>query len=217
MHPFFVDPDIAKAKTLHTDFYSDPGLFEVTKQKIFSTTWQYITDSNQLRETGDCYPFTLLENYLDEPLLLTRDKQEQFHCLSNVCTHRGNILLNEKCKAGTIRCKYHGRIFQLDGKFNSMPEFKEVKNFPSADDDLHQLPLHHWNNLLFTSLQPLYAADIFLRDMANRLSWLPVNEFVFRPDLSKEFLVNAHWALYCVNYLEGFHIPFVHADLNAVI
>ena len=53
--------------------------------------------------------------------------------------------------------------------------------------------------------------------MANRLSWLPVNEFVFRADLSKEFLVTAHWALYCENYLEGFHIPFVHADLNAVI
>ena len=27
----------------------------------------------------------------------------------------------------------------------------------------------------------------------------------------------ANWALYCENYLEGFHIPFVHADLNAVI
>jgi choline monooxygenase len=25
--------------------------------------------------------------------------------------------------------------------------------------------------------------------------------------------VRAHWALYCDNYLEGFHIPFVHASL----
>ena len=32
---------------------------------------------------------------------------------------------------------------------------------------------------------------------------------------TKEYLVNAHWALYCDNYLEGFHIPFVHNDLNA--
>jgi choline monooxygenase len=217
MHRFFVDPDIAKAKTLHTDFYSDPSLLQIIKQKIFTTTWQFITNSNQLKETGSCYPFTLLENLLDEPLLLTRDKQDALHCLSNVCTHRGNVLINEQCKVSNIRCRYHGRIFQLDGAFHSMPEFKEVKNFPTADDDLHKVPLHQWNNLSFTSLQPLYTADIFLQDMSNRLSWLPVNEFVYRPDLSKEFSVDAHWALYCENYLEGFHIPFVHADLNAVI
>ncbi len=29
--------------------------------------------------------------------------------------------------------------------------------------------------------------------------------------------MKAHWALYCENYLEGFHIPFVHAGLNALI
>jgi choline monooxygenase len=46
---------------------------------------------------------------------------------------------------------------------------------------------------------------------------MPLEQFVFRPDLSKDFYISAHWALYCENYLEGFHIPFVHADLNAVI
>ncbi len=217
MHRFFVDPNIARAKTLHTDFYADPYLYDLIKQKIFSTTWQFITDADQVEEPGSCYPFTLLENYLEEPLLLTRDKDQQLHCLSNVCTHRGNILINERCNTSNIRCKYHGRMFQLNGAFHSMPEFKAVENFPADDDNLHQLALYHWHKLLFTSLQPSYPPDIFFREMAERLSWLRVNEFTFRPDLSKEFLVDAHWALYCENYLEGFHIPFVHADLNAVI
>jgi len=39
----------------------------------------------------------------------------------------------------------------------------------------------------------------------------------FRPDRSRVYRVRAHWALYCENYLEGFHIPFVHAGLNAAI
>ena len=30
-------------------------------------------------------------------------------------------------------------------------------------------------------------------------------------------MVEAHWAIYCDNYLEGFHIPFVHDDLNSVL
>ena len=217
MHRFFVDPNIAKARTLHTDFYSDPLLFQIMKQKIFSTTWQFVTDSDQVKEAGMCYPFTLLEHYLDEPLLLTKDKQGKLHCLSNVCTHRGNILINETCKVSNIRCKYHGRTFHLDGTFNSMPEFKEVENFPADDDNLTRVPLYQWNKLLFTSLQPLENADTFLDDIKTRLDWLPINEFVFRPELSKEYHVDAHWALYCENYLEGFHIPFVHADLNTVI
>ena len=53
--------------------------------------------------------------------------------------------------------------------------------------------------------------------MQDRLSWLPLDEFVFKPELSADYIVKAHWALYCENYLEGFHIPFVHAGLNAVI
>lgn len=217
MHHFFVDPNIAKAETLHTDFYIDPRIYEAAKQKLFSVTWHIITDLNELNDPGSCYPLTLLENYLDEPLLLTKDKNNNLNCLSNVCTHRGNIVINEKCKTANLRCKYHGRIFKLDGSFHSMPKFKEVENFPTDKDNLHQLPLYQWQNLLFTSLQPAFTADIFFNEMAERLSWLPIHEFVFRPDLSKEFLVNAHWALYCENYLEGFHIPYVHADLNAVM
>jgi hypothetical protein len=30
-------------------------------------------------------------------------------------------------------------------------------------------------------------------------------------------ILKANWALYIDNYLEGFHIPYVHSSLNAVI
>ena len=217
MDRFFVDPDIAKAKTLHTDFYTDPYLFEVSKQKIFSTTWQFLSPSHLLNQPGNCHPFTLLERFLDEPLLLTRDNAGELHCLSNVCTHRGNILINEPCSVSNIRCRYHGRVFHLDGSFHSMPEFREVEQFPTADDDLTQIPLYSWANTLFTSLQPFAPADPFFNDMQKRLSWLPLDTFTYCPALSKEYTVQAHWALYCENYLEGFHIPFVHTGLNAMI
>jgi choline monooxygenase len=37
------------------------------------------------------------------------------------------------------------------------------------------------------------------------------------PASSRDFDIEAHWALYVENYLEGFHIPFVHAGLNQVV
>jgi choline monooxygenase len=71
--------------------------------------------------------------------------------------------------------------------------------------------------LLFTSLNNKYPHELFFRDMMELVSWMPLNDFKFEPSLSHVFNVKAHWALYCENYLEGFHIPFVHAGLNAVI
>ena len=218
MERLYVDPNIAKAATLSTDFYNSPEYFEAAKEKIFAASWQFIGNTALVKYAGDVYPFTLLEGYLNEPLVLTRAKAGEINCLSNVCTHRGNLVAYKACsKAATLRCKYHGRLFELNGKFISMPEFKEVENFPCEEDNLPALPIFNWGNLLFTSLNKTAEAPIYLKEMMDRLSWLPLEEFHHRPDLDKTFEVDANWALYCENYLEGFHIPFVHAALNAAL
>jgi choline monooxygenase len=217
MSHFYIDPDIAKAKTISTDFYLNPHYFEEAKEKIFSPTWQFVGDSDQVKEAGWVTPVNMLEDYLNEPLLITRDKQDVIHCISNVCTHRGNIIVERACKLADLRCKYHGRKFLLDGTFQSMPEFKEVENFPTEDDNLHKLPMFTLGKLLFASLQPKYTASHFFGDMQKRIDWMPFEKFHFRPELSRDYTVQANWALYCENYLEGFHIPFVHAGLNAVL
>jgi choline monooxygenase len=217
MPRFFVDPDIAKAETIDTSVYTSPEVFVEMKEKIFSSSWQFIEDTDLVKENGSCHPFTLLENYLKEPLLLTKDDSGKIYCLSNVCTHRGNLVTYEACKTSNLRCRYHGRLFHLDGKFKSMPEFKEVRGFPSANDDLHKLALFQWGKFLFTSLDEKFSPQEFLKDMMARVGWMPLTEFCLDPKLSKTYMVDANWALYCENYLEGFHIPFVHAGLNALI
>lgn len=216
MLPFFIERNIAKAKTLSKEFYTQPKYFEESKEKIFANSWQFAGDAGVVKEPGSCYPFTLFEGYYDQPLVLTKNKGGLIQCLSNVCTHRGNILVTDPCKTNHIRCKYHGRLFDLSGKFRSMPEFHEVRDFPSPDDDLHKLPLYQWGNLLFTSLNNMPARRYF-KEMIKRIEWMPLNDFILRPERSKEYYVNAHWALYCENFLEGFHIPFVHSGLNSVI
>ena len=238
MPQFSVDPDIAKAKTISKDFYINQRHFDDARELIFAPTWQFIGTTDLVKEPGDCYPFTLIDGYLNEPLLLTRDKNGQLHCLSNVCTHRGNLMVYEPCRNNQLRCKYHGRLFDLDGQFRSMPEFKEVENFPTEEDNLKQLPLFQWGKLLFTSLQgarkagtesidennptptaipEAIPAEAMFSEMINRVGWLPIDKIHYRPDLSSDYMVKANWALYCENYLEGFHIPFVHATLNAVL
>ena len=212
-----INPIISKAKTLSTDFYLEASYLKESKEKIFAECWQYVGDLDLVKNNGWVTPVNLLENFLNEPLLLSRDKEGALHCLSNVCTHRGNLIIEKACKLNDIRCKYHGRRFQLDGKFLSMPEFREVENFPAEEDNLSQLALHQFGKLLFTSLNAKLPASLFFKEMTERIGWMPVNDFIFHPELSRDYTIDAHWALYCENYLEGFHIPFVHSGLNSVI
>lgn len=171
-----------------------------------------------VKYAGDVQPFTLLENYINEPLMLTKDTAGNVRCLSNVYTHRDNIIAYKQCiKATCLWCRYYGRLIELSAKFVSMPKFKEVENFPCKADSLPSLPLFTWGNLLFTTLNKKEEAPAYLSEMMERLHWLPLEEFIYQPRLSKSFTIDANWALYCKNYPEGFHIPFVHAGLNAAL
>src|SRR6185503_11496170 len=107
--------------------------------------------------------FTLLEGSLDEPLVLTRDRDDRVHCLSNVCTHRGTLVCEGDSVVAHLRCRYHGRRFSLDGKMISMPEFEGVEGFPSQRDDLPRVATGAWEKLLFASLAPGVSLDEVLR------------------------------------------------------
>ena len=43
--------------------------------------------------------------------------------------------------------------------------------------------------------------------MDERIGWMPIEKFKFDQSASRDYFVNANWALYCDNYLEGF--PFL--------
>jgi choline monooxygenase len=166
---------------------------------------------------GFAHPFTLLEGCLDEPLLLTRDRDSALHCLSNVCTHRGNLVVNEPSAARALRCRYHGRRFELDGRHLASPHFEGAQRFPSPTDDLPRVPLGQWGPLLFASLDPAVAFEAWSEPLRTWMSVLPPQQLSFDPTTSRDYEVRANWALYCDNYMEGFHIPFVHPELAAAL
>ena len=208
---FNINPDICQAETLASEFYTDEKYFEQSKEKIFARSWQLIGTADEI---NNLKPFTILENFLDEPILITRTK-EKLNCLSNVCTHRGKILIENECRANGIRCGYHGRRFDLSGKFLSMPEFEGAANFPSEKDNLPAIPFQIWNDFLFTSVNPIAPLRDFLAEIQEKLQAVNLENLRFVS--AKDYEVKAHWALYCENYLEGFHIPFVHQKLNEAI
>ncbi len=212
-----IDPDITKASTLPARVYSDPAVHAACREKVFARSWQFIADTDSVKVPGQVNPVTLLEGMLDEPLLLTRDGADRVHCLSNVCTHRGTVLCPHAGHEKSLICRYHGRRFDLDGTFRYMPEFEKAEGFPSEKDNLPRVKFGTWGKFIFAALSPPVALEEVIRDMQARVAWLPLQEFTLEPTRCRDYLVHANWALYCDNYLEGFHIPYVHASLNETI
>jgi choline monooxygenase len=215
---YAVDPDITAASTLDAAFYRDEAAFALARERIFARCWQWIGDLGDVSAPASLSPRSLLRGAIDEPLLLARDAGGTLRCLSNVCTHRGNILVREpRSNASDIRCGYHSRRFALSGRMTFMPEFALAKNFPSPADDLPPVPFGEWRNHGFAAIDPVAPLEAFLRDLAARVGSLPIERFHCDPASSRDYTVNAHWALYVENYLEGFHIPFVHPGLNQAV
>lgn len=210
-----VDPDIAVARTPPKDFYLDPTQFETARERIFARSWQWLGDTGDVSAPGSLAPRVLLPGLLDEPLLLARDGAGTLRCLSNVCTHRGNLLVHGPCRgAQQIRCGYHARRFDLDGRLRFMPGFEGARDFPTPADDLAQVAFEQLGPLAFAALAPAAPFADFVGPMLSQDGGaLAPEALAADPSRSRDYEFDAHWALYVENYLEGLHIPFVHPGL----
>jgi choline monooxygenase len=215
--PIGINKDIHQAQTPPGTLYTDTAYYDYFINHAFSRSWQLIPDATALKVPGSVLPVRFCPFSVDEPLVITRAHDDQLYCLSNVCTHRANIVVDQPAQLKQLQCRYHGRRFGLDGTLIHMPEFEGVQGFPCAEDNLPSVPLHRWGNLLFSAVSPFCPFEDWLGPIQQRLGWLPFEEFHFDASRSRDYLVQANWALYCDNYLEGFHIPFVHPSLNAVL
>ena len=141
----YVDEDISRAFTLHSDYYTNPELFEKIKTS-FSNHWHFAVHSSEFDDVN-IIPLERMGDIINEELIITKD--ENYNCISNVCTHRAMLLVDEKCKKSRIQCPYHGRTFNLKGQLKNMPKFENVKDFPSDKDNLDKFELKNWKNSTF--------------------------------------------------------------------
>lgn len=231
-----IDPRIERASTLPGRAYQDSDYWQRQLTSLWPRVWHA-----HVEPAPGLTPWPLLPGVLDEQLLLVRS-EDTLRCLSNVCTHRGALLIDPEASAvaapcagpgaalaelpTSIRCPYHGRRFSLDGRCQHMPEFASVENFPAETDHLRGSPLERIGPLLLTCLDPGSPAV----DLKAGVEWLRARlgsvyrrfesahrQAELKLVSSRRYELAANWALYCDNYLEGFHIPFVHPALNRAL
>lgn len=211
-----IHPEISRAHTLPSRYYTCPEYYRRQVEGPLARGWHFLEGAAALPAEGDALPLVLLPGCLDEPLALVQSPRG-LEVLANVCPHRGNLVVTEPCRRRELRCDYHGRRFSLEGRMLSMPEFQDCQDFPGPGDSLARVPSGLWEGLVFASADPESPFEDFLAPVRDRLPWVPFERMELDPATCRDYEFDGHWALYVDNYLEGFHVPYVHPGLARVL
>ena len=71
MIDFKINSDISKAESIDSVFYTDSKYLDISINKIFQKSWQLACHKSQLSDTN-IYPITFLDDYISEPLVITK-------------------------------------------------------------------------------------------------------------------------------------------------
>ncbi len=186
---------------------------ELDRRAVFARSWQLLAQESQLAHTGD----HVVGEIAGVPLLIARGDDGELRALHNVCRHRaGPLALCDGRGAKRLRCHYHGWTYALDGQLLSAPEMQTAADFNIASVRLPQARVASWRGLVFVSLdQHAPPLDELLDGMDARLGDHAIENHAFHARESYDIACN--WKTYIDNYLEGYHVPHIHPELNRML
>ena len=220
---------VDQASTLIPDAYTAADFFALEQEKIFATSWVAVGCLQQVKNPGDI----LVTVVAGRSILVMRDKTGKLGAFYNVCRHRGSKLLEKSCNIKRLHCPYHAWVYGLDGQCLGTSMFRNEKivdTVPSngGETDLSDtalfdkknyglLPLSvkTWGFLVFVNLstQPT-SLEEWLGDLPQKFqSHVLENWEIFG---EKNYDVASNYKLIEENFMEYYHLPFVHPELTNV-
>jgi len=204
------NPDLARASTIPSRWYTDPAMLDAENLRIFGRTWQCAGQADWVAAPGSYFGCEVA----GEPVLVARAKDGLLRAFSNVCRHRGALLASEPRSAGVIRCPYHAWTYSLDGRLSSQPEFEDVQDWDRSQVCLPQFRAETWGPFVFVNLDSRAPAllDVFGAIPAEiGQVGCPIDRL--RYSYRRDYLIQCNWKVYIDNYLEGYHLPAAHPAL----
>lgn len=211
--PATIQPQpLATARALPAWFYTDASTAGFERGAIFGRDWQLVAHVSQLAGSGD----HVVCEVGGVPLLLVRDEQGVLRALHNICRHRaGPLAVCDGRGARALRCHYHGWTYSLAGQLRSAPEMQDAADFDPASIRLPHVRLEVWRGLVFVALAPAMELAALLEGIGPRLGERSFDRYVFDRRICYDMACN--WKVYIDNYLEGYHLPHIHPELNRLL
>ncbi|MEP7097687.1 MAG: SRPBCC family protein [Dokdonella sp.] len=208
---FAIQP-LASATALPASYYAGDSAAALDRRAVFARSWQLAAHTAQLDDPGD----HVVTEIAGVPMLIVRGDDGELRALHNVCRHRAGPLATCDARgAKRLRCHYHGWTYALDGRLHSAPEMSGAKDFDVHAIRLPQARLAQWRGFVFVALgdaPPLadVVAGIDARLGADALTGYALHR-------RETYDIACNWKVYVDNYLEGYHVPHIHPELNRML
>ena len=204
---------IERAETIPSAWYREASFHELDRRHIFEKSWQFAGHVVQLQQPGTY----LLAEAAGNPIVIVRGKDGSLRAFYNVCRHRGGPLATEPCgQVKMLQCKYHGWTYRLDGMLRGVPRFNRVDLFNKEDYGLVPVALAEWQGLLFVRVsEEGEDLESVMAGIASRIA--PTRLDTLHYAGREVYDIACNWKNYVDNYLEGYHLPYVHPDLCDVL
>jgi choline monooxygenase len=201
------------AHALEARHYFGGEMLQRERRAVFGQSWQLVAHQGQLAEPGD----HVVEDVAGTPVLLLRGRDGVLRAFPNVCRHRAGPLAHCSGKGlHTVRCKYHGWLYNQEGQLLGAPEMQEARDFDVAEIRLPALRVHEWQGLVFVALSDAVPGfDAVYGGIVERIA--PLDLGSMRHARRDTWEVACNWKVYIDNYLEGYHLPMVHPGLSRVL
>ncbi|MES3025215.1 MAG: aromatic ring-hydroxylating dioxygenase subunit alpha [Pseudomonadota bacterium] len=199
-----------EASALHPSFYTDPQWLAAEQQGVFMRGWQLASHSGELAGVGD----HVVCEVAGKPILIVRNPDLSLRAFYNVCRHRAGPVASCKGKgAKTLQCAYHGWTYALDGQLRAATEMQSAINFNVAGMRLPGVQVREWQGLVFVALSDEAPAfEAVFGGIAPRIAPIDIGEMRFAK--RETYVIDCNWKVYVDNYLEGYHLPYVHPGLT---
>lgn len=186
--------------------YTDPELFELEKEKIFKRIPLMLALSCELAEPG---AYKTME-VMGIPILLTRKRDGAIGAFLNMCTHRGNPVVQGSGNASRFACSYHGWTYKNDGELIGVASPQDFGAVDKAELCLTKFPVLERAGLIWVTLNPHSTLEIadFLCGYDALLEHFGFADWhVF----DSRQLEGPNWKTAYDGYLDFYHLPVLHA------
>jgi choline monooxygenase len=220
---------VDRASTLIPDAYVSEEFRALELDRVFGRSWVPVCVTDELAEPGS---FVVAE-VAGRSLIVCRNRAGELRAHHNVCRHRGSQLVaDERGRVDRFfQCPYHAWAYDLDGACLGTPLFTPeagipvdqegafdmsgIVGFDKADFGLYPARVEAWGCLVFVCLDPAAPplADE-LGDLPDRLAGFRLGEH--RLLRRVEYEIAANWKLVAENFMEYYHLPWVHPGLVKV-
>ena len=198
-------------------FFTSAEVLDAENKYFFRNSWVCIGLVHDVPKVGNVYPVTIVH----QALLIVRTRASQIRVFHNVCSHRGAQLVEKPGKCVNIVCPYHCWTYDLHGELKKTPHVGGEGIHHCKDIDKSKLGLKEvrsgiWANLIFVNLSGA-AEDFgdFIGPLSDRWRRIDFSLLEHVSDLGQRPEFHANWKLVVENFVESYHLPWVHQCMNA--